>query len=69
MKKISCCVICFDVDVDDKPLSSQTEITKLMLIAWHSSNLINIETFVCPNCRIFAPKEFCDKILEKYKKK
>ena len=64
MKNVIVCLVCYDVTVDDRSEMSLSEVTKLMLIAKFNPKMISIEKHVCPNCRIFSPQEYCDKVLK-----
>ena len=64
MKNVTVCMVCYSVTVNDIPImSGDNTITKLLIMAQFTPENISIEKYVCHECRIFSPKEFCDKIL------
>lgn len=64
MKIVTVCMGCYSVTINNTPIiNSINTITKLMVMAKFTPNMISIEKYVCHECRIFTPKEFCDKIL------
>jgi len=64
MKNVTVCMVCYSVTVDDIPImNGDNIITRLLLTAKFTPENISIEKYVCHECRIFSPKEFCDKIL------
>lgn len=65
MKNMVCCKVCWTVYVDDKPLSSLSEMARLVLIAKFDPDSIFIEQEICPNCKIFIPDKYWDGILKK----
>ena len=64
MKKITVCLACFKVMIDDVYISNHETITKLMLTAKYLPESISVEKIICPICRKFLSDDDCKKILK-----
>ena len=64
MKIVTVCMGCYNVTINNTPtINSINTITKLMLMAKFTPDMISIEKYVCHECRISFSKKYCDKIL------
>lgn len=69
MKKITICLSCYDVYCNGTYVSSIKEIAKLLLISSFDTTKLDIVRHICPECYTSLPKEYLEKIKEKYLEK